>query len=818
MFERSNSMAHQKFIGMNGKGGEIVGVKPNKTAKSQFTQIPKKPQLALVQHPMWLIIDEDTECEERVPPWGAPNLQSYSERVFRNLEVLENNPNIKINYDFSAVELEDLFERYPELAKKIRYFVQRGQLGFVNGTYSQPHAHTLSLEANIRQLQTGMAVIRELTGYQVQTHAMQEPDYSDQMVQLLKAVGIRYTTRGEFLNGLVTQLDKKTPPPYFYKWVGLDSTSLPLLATYPHFRIETYPEKPHTQKNADSFIIHYPDMEEFKLEENYDYVLLDEGLRKKLKSHPAKTEARIYIPWSYVEGARAEELMRLNTAAEISLIQSETMEAISTLWPPKTESRPADLWKLWMKAQHHDAYWLGAPVLRKKSCEWLKQIIQRTETIMQNRMEELLPKKKGAQDSKGILLFSVYPKAYQNVVFAPWKGPVPRVLKTLDGKSLPVQIHKKINNHQTEIMFPVATDGIELLTLSGSQMNEVPKLDSAPLQEGWQYQNSFYKASFGQDGTVSQIELPQGIKLIEERVYLSSKNRVSPGGDLSALIKDQNVLAKFETYHSSIRKGPVADILEFEGNLGPVEIIRTIYLFHNLPWMETTIQCKFNNLELGKFHEDSYKLCYWWPSWNRRELVQGIPGGAIVPDLPEVCMHPVNWLDQGSIAIANWGTLKTFRRETRVGMVLAWGTNDDEFGNRADAYRWRKKMDLRLNGTHLFRFAIYPHAEDWLQANIPDWAMMLHRPPVTYPCALPENLNTLNKEFISMKSSSLIPTAVLPDKKGMRIRFFESMGQEPTVEFTNENLPVKVAYTDMAGNPVKKIKPWFIGEAQISAK
>ena len=32
----------------------------------------KKQLLALVQHPMWLLIKEDSKCHERTPPWGAP--------------------------------------------------------------------------------------------------------------------------------------------------------------------------------------------------------------------------------------------------------------------------------------------------------------------------------------------------------------------------------------------------------------------------------------------------------------------------------------------------------------------------------------------------------------------------------------------------------------------------------------------------------------------------------------------------------------------------------------------------------------------------
>ena len=59
----------------------------------------KKWQYALCQHPMWLIIDQDSVCAERTPPWGAPNLEVYVERLRQNLNTLEKHPELKLNFD-----------------------------------------------------------------------------------------------------------------------------------------------------------------------------------------------------------------------------------------------------------------------------------------------------------------------------------------------------------------------------------------------------------------------------------------------------------------------------------------------------------------------------------------------------------------------------------------------------------------------------------------------------------------------------------------------------------------------------------------------
>jgi hypothetical protein len=66
----------------------------------------KKQRLALIQHPMWLLIKEDSKCLERTPPWGAPSIGEYSRRVERNLDSLERDPKAKVNYDVSGAELD----------------------------------------------------------------------------------------------------------------------------------------------------------------------------------------------------------------------------------------------------------------------------------------------------------------------------------------------------------------------------------------------------------------------------------------------------------------------------------------------------------------------------------------------------------------------------------------------------------------------------------------------------------------------------------------------------------------------------------------
>ena len=57
---------------------------------------------------MWLIIAEDSVCAERTPPWGSPTIEDYAECLAKSLDSLERHPQLILNFDFSAVELEDV--------------------------------------------------------------------------------------------------------------------------------------------------------------------------------------------------------------------------------------------------------------------------------------------------------------------------------------------------------------------------------------------------------------------------------------------------------------------------------------------------------------------------------------------------------------------------------------------------------------------------------------------------------------------------------------------------------------------------------------
>ena len=79
-----------------------------------FIMFRMKHYLALVQPPMYLLMEEDTQCAERTPPWGAPDIGTYIGPLRGNLATLRDTPGLKLGYEWSALELERLSEWAPD--------------------------------------------------------------------------------------------------------------------------------------------------------------------------------------------------------------------------------------------------------------------------------------------------------------------------------------------------------------------------------------------------------------------------------------------------------------------------------------------------------------------------------------------------------------------------------------------------------------------------------------------------------------------------------------------------------------------------------
>ncbi|MHC4843275.1 MAG: glycoside hydrolase family 38 N-terminal domain-containing protein, partial [Planctomycetota bacterium] len=290
-------------------------------------------KLVIGQHPMYLLIDEDRgtpRVGERVPPWGAPNKEGYVERVKRNLSSLDKIEGLRINYQWSAVELNHMCENFPDVYKELKKHYESGMLDFVDGSYSQAHLQVLSSESNWRQFEYGQEVYKDLFGKNIEVYARQETGLHHQVPQLLEKFGYRFATLPAFHAAVevvegpfefISQMGRfeAQTGDEFLEWVGLDGTAVP-----------TYI----------SIHLGWDDIREHALIDRYE-------------AAPPRAKARIHSYWSYIEGTWAEELMRVMRQAEEKALMAEQMVAIAKAAGVETDAGAEikELWKEILKAQ-----------------------------------------------------------------------------------------------------------------------------------------------------------------------------------------------------------------------------------------------------------------------------------------------------------------------------------------------------------------------------------------------------------------------------------------------------------------------------------
>ncbi len=518
------------------------------------TKTDSRTIVALSQHPMWLIIKEDTICIERTPGWGAASIEEYAMRLARNLEVLENTQWARLNYDFSAAELEDVESMFPDIAARIKAAIQRGQLGIVNGTYSQAHLHTLSLEASVRQFAEGVRSIRENYGYQVKTYIMQEPGYTDQTPQIIKAFGYKYAHWGCFIVRCEplpgeTITGKET----FFLWKGLDGSEVLGIC------------------NSTGVALRMPDMIEVALGETEEHVVLDRYLEDREKhDRSPRPGVRMYIPWSYIEGTDADRLSQLNAARETALVQMETIRALVADRKPMpfemVDSK--EMWKLWLLAQHHDAYWSGAPELRGKSCEWLRGIIQKARQTSRDILQTVFPEQ--TSEEKGVLLASVYPKHHRGAVTVDWTGEAPEYFIDAEGKKSPVQVIPSGPN-KGKLLVGFEARGVEIREMVGKGKAPTPDAPEI-LTTGTQFSNRHYSLELVRDGSILTLTTGDGNGLIDPPYYTLDAITGHPAGKITASV-DGKIRGFAEGIDSArLWKGPVADIFEASGHIGSMPV------------------------------------------------------------------------------------------------------------------------------------------------------------------------------------------------------------------------------------------------------
>jgi hypothetical protein len=669
---------------------------PNADIKSHFGW-----ELAICQHPMFLLIDEDRGVPvvgERVAPWGAPSAEEYVERVIRNLESLEKYPDLKISYEFSGAEVMGIAEKFPAVVQNMKRQFDRGQLDFVNGTYAQPHLHIFGSESNWRQFETGLGVYKQLFGKQIKTYQAQETGVHLQLPQMLKLFGYDYMVLPDFrwmmslengkleidggaCQGVDVYLDSADG---FVDAGSLDGTTIPTyINSHGAWQGDIIGVVRKDMKLGQKIWIMNPDMIEVNEDQYRDFnavftiVLLEDSLRKSYRPNAPHIKAKVFSTWSYVEGVWAEELLRRNKQAEENAVLAENICCLASLAgkPINHKEKIEKIWQGILKYQHHDVHWIEVTNLRQKALDILDEGIHLAHSLTDEAAAALISDK-GEQDGKYYTLLNALPR--QRV------APVELDAALFSGGSAFQQFKGRLIG-ALEVPAYSAKSFPAQGAPAGSSATVLPASMRTP----------DYAVTFSADGLMEQISAA-GQELLRPGEYV--------GGELRCMAGDawhNNRKAECAYY-----TGPLFDTLERRHAIAGVPTVETYFFYKTLPLIKAELEFDFNGNEIGNFWADYSKLNAYFPT-SGREVYHDIPFGwqEGKPDRP---LYATNWIYSGGLVYVNRGNAKHWVSEGVLANMLAWGGT--VFDNRMH-FNWTDRggtYDLRLYGKRKITYFLIP--------------------------------------------------------------------------------------------------------------
>ncbi len=726
--------------------------------------------ISIAQHPMYLLIDEDRgkpTVLERVPPWGAPTAEEYIKRVERNIDSMDNIKELYIDYDFSAVEIDMLCEKSPSTEKRMIAAHKRGQLDFVNATFSQSHLQTFGAEESWRQFEMGLEIFKKRFGKKVVIYLTQEVGLHEQLPQLLRMFGHEFIVLPQMYSNIEIiegrfELGFRSVPELikgdeFVEAIALDGTSMPVRLNFTPTGDgilsqgveDTWEIANNIAKDRHSGPPHFggiPDLVEMTQKsyditsQLFDFMPTDKALRQRIKEAPPRAKARLYTYWSYIEGLWAEELHRVNKQAVEHALLAESMNAMQFAGSGKSDKKTAetlhDIWYNVLKYQHHDVYWNEVTHLRRKAINCFKEGIAKCNKIDQEKAEKVMDKK----DTSGIAFFNTLPteRSIPLKCSQPYKG--------IYGEA---DIYKG-NYYGSVKLVPGGYTGYP----SVDTCREVKKKKTPQ-----KIKTDFYSIMLSPGGLIKNIHTKKGNSLLKTSEYL--------GGEIKGMVEE-----KWENNRKarvSFFEGKNILVMERKTHLGPVPICEDYIYYKHHALMHASISFDFNATNSGVFWIDETKIKVHFPT-NGSEIYHDIPFGYIKGREERTLFAP-NWIKCGGLVYVNRGTTKNWVDEGVIKNQLAWGGKGKCFGNRHGLYwatgmiRAGNNFDLRLYGKQVIEY--YLILDDSL--TLPDIVKRVN--DITMPVLAVEGQG--NKSFYSLKNKEIAVTAVYEKNKKIWVRGYK---------------------------------------------
>jgi alpha-mannosidase len=798
---------------------------------------------------MYMLIREDTQCAERTPPWGAPTIEAYIERVRQNLAALERYPQLKLGYEWSGVELELLANDSPEVFQQLRGYANDGRVCFYNGTYAQPHLQTLSAESNLRQYQFGREVYRDLGLSPVKVYAHQEASVHDQVPQLLQAFGIPFAVVPGFMTTLVhlepgeMLLHGVRGPRFiqgseFAAWQGLDGTTVPLYLHQPIPREMTLRETLAREVvlarlGAPPLMIDLPDMiaiDDTWIEERkaLEFVTLEPALKDRLDKSPSGARVRLYTNWSYLEGIRAEELSRSNVAAEREALRAEALTALAWALDFAEPVDTKTVWKTILKCQHHDVYCFSAPELRDKAIGWLADAGEQAVQIARQAAIALLPHiQTDRMAGQPVVAFSSVPHPQNGLVEIATQLPNPQVYDEW-GAPQPCEA-TPAGGGGTLLRFAARTRGLGYATYwlregAGAAMTQ-------PIQSAFTFENPHYRVVIQPDGTFSSLQLlPAAAELIDGS--RSGGNLLTATDSASISFSSEPVEERIDRYledpeyrgpqqawevnaPAHVTQSTLGATFKVSGRMGEhIKADLTVRCYHLSPRIDITYQFRFDKASIGTFFDDDSKLLVSWPLALRGKIHHDIPFG-VIEEREDRPFFPVSWVDysdgESGIAFFHQGTPNHWVRERTVFNLLAWGEDTDAIHNGLGRYQWLKSFDQRLDGLHTIQLAVMPHPGDWRAAGLPWAAQEYGMPPLalsteTHPGELPPSFSLLQ-----LSDPACVATSIQIQAEQLICRLYSTAGTSASTQVDSQSIQA-AGLRLIQGEWVNALSPYQIAE------
>ena len=796
-----------------------------------------KWELALCQHPMLLLIKEDELCAEREADWGG-DLDEHYRRLKRNLELVEIHPSLRLCYDFAVVELELVRDERPDLYEKFKENLRKHRIAFVNGGYSQAHLQVMGHESCYRQIEEGCRTMREMFGSHPRTYATQEPCYIEQLPQILKAFGYSHAAPSHFMwslkflsphellhfRGRMNFLEGEE----FTNWTAPDGSSIPLYLAdvggplHGFLKDEgIYWEYHKDLLRAPTLRIGYPDLIDLPdgwLEENERNgrtVLIDDALDERLRKYPAESSARIIPTFSYhAEGVDGSRLNVLNRRAEMLMNQLRAVETVMDLEGLWKVRGYRHLWKLILKAQHHDAYWPGGPGLRKKAEGWLYNISNELAKRTKRRVEIIGKNVKTGKSGTRLIVFNTIPARRTGVVRASVSANVEHFVSGSGGRELPCQIVPVLGNEFAhEALAVTRFDGLGYKSFHVERGRKKPKFRE--IRQSVVFRNRYYSCRINPDLTFSSVVCSQtGERLLRKG---------SVGNELRGLAQDGKwMTTKGNAGRTLLSEGATGKVLTTSFNFPKGKIAMRATLLNDLPWIEIEAVVDADGLSVGEYWKDMSKLCVVWPLASADSIRYEVPFG-YTEGRERRPLIALGWVSIGlgksAFSYFNAGTPKHFVDDGVLHNVIAWGADTDNFNSRVyGSMKYSKKFDLSLHGRYHYRWAVMPHSSKMSAGETANLCRSWMEPPVA---VITEGSNGRLKESANYfrVGRDLVPVSVEKQrgKRGeIRIMVFEPNGRKVEVKVRNSLRDRKSSAELLDGTKLRSFAPHKIGWVRLS--